>query len=89
MTTKKQTTTGGRRVSAPTPAPRAIGYLRVSTAGQAEKGMGLEAQRAKVEEYAAVHKIELLELVREAASGGVRDGEALSHEHRPRLLELL
>jgi site-specific DNA recombinase len=61
----------------------------VSTAGQAERGMGLEAQRSKVEEYAREHGHDLLEVVREAASGGVRDGEALSHEHRPRLLELL
>ena len=79
---------GGRRKPA-SHSSRAIAYLRVSTAGQAEKGMGLEAQRSTVEQYAREHSLELLELVREAASGGVRDNEALSHEHRPRLLELL
>jgi DNA invertase Pin-like site-specific DNA recombinase len=86
MAKKTDTEKGGRRGPA---SRRAIGYLRVSTAGQAERGMGLQAQRTKVEEYAREHSLELVELVRETAGAGVRDGEALSHEHRPRLLELL
>jgi site-specific DNA recombinase len=68
---------------------RTIGYLRVSTAGQAERGMGLEAQRSKLEAYAREHGLELDEIVRETASGGVKDGELLSVEHRPKLLALL
>ena len=68
---------------------RAIGYLRVSTDGQAERGMGLEVQRERVTEYAQAKGLELLEVVREAASGGVRNGEDFSYEHRPILLELM
>ena len=33
---------------------KAVGYIRVSTEGQAEKGISLEAQRAKIEAYAAL-----------------------------------
>ena len=36
-------------------ATRAIGYLRVSTNGQAENGYGLEAQRDQVEQFCADH----------------------------------
>jgi site-specific DNA recombinase len=67
-------------------ARRAIGYLRVSTAGQAERGMGLAAQRDSVEEYARAKGLHLVDVVEEAASGGVRDGEEFSWEHRPALL---
>src|SRR5213078_4427195 len=85
MAAKQTTTSGGTASSCP---PRAIGYLRVSTAGQAEHGLGLEAQREQVKRYAAEHGYNLLEVVSEAASGGVRDGETLSYEHRPVLLSL-
>jgi site-specific DNA recombinase len=68
---------------------RTIGYVRVSSAGQAEKGMGLAAQRAKIEAYAAEQGWDLLEIVEEVKSGAVRDGELFSHAHRPRLSGLL
>jgi site-specific DNA recombinase len=68
--------------------PRTIAYVRVSTVGQAEHGLGLEAQREQVTRYAAAHGLDLLEVVAEAASGGIRDGETLSYEHRPELLSL-
>ena len=68
---------------------RAIGYLRVSTDGQAERGMGLRVQRERVAEYAKAKGYELVAVVEEAASGGVRNGEELSYEHRPVLLSLL
>ena len=88
MARRTQTTREGGRHS-PASSRRAVGYLRVSTAGQSEKGMGLQVQRECVQEYARAKGLELAEVVKEAASGGVRDGEALSHEHRPRLLALL
>ena len=69
--------------------PRAVAYLRVSTAGQAERGMGLESQRDRVTELAKAKGYELVDVVREAASGGVQAGEELSWEHRPVLLELV
>ena len=39
---------------------RAIAYLRVSTEKQADAGVSLEAQRAKVEVYAALYDLELV-----------------------------
>jgi site-specific DNA recombinase len=68
---------------------RAIAYLRVSTGLQAEKGMGLEVQRQAVTEYAAASGLELVDVVQEAASGGVQVGEVFSWEHRPVLLNLI
>lgn len=68
---------------------RAIGYIRVSTAGQAERGMSLPAQQERVREHAKGKGWQLLGIVSEAASGGVRDGEEFSWEHRPQLLELI
>ncbi len=68
---------------------RVIAYLRVSTALQRDEGLGLAVQRDRVEEYARAKGHELLEAVEEAASGGVRDGEEFSWEHRPVLLSLL
>lgn len=70
-------------------ATRAVGYLRVSTAGQAEKGMSLAAQRQRVRTHAQARGWRLVDLVREAASGGVRDGEEFSWEQRPALLDLM
>lgn len=39
---------------------RAVAYIRVSTDKQAEHGVSLEAQRAKVEAYAALYDLELV-----------------------------
>jgi site-specific DNA recombinase len=68
---------------------RAVGYLRVSTQGQADRGMSLAAQRDRVTEYAKEHGWQLVDVVEEAASGGVREGEVFSWEHRHALLALL
>jgi site-specific DNA recombinase len=68
---------------------RAMGYLRVSTRGQAERGMSLASQRDNIEELCQRKGLELAGVVEEAASGAVRDGEELSYEHRPILLRLL
>lgn len=67
----------------------AIAYLRVSTTRQAEEGMGLAVKRDLVVECAKHRKLDLVDVVEEAASGGVRDGEEFSWEHRPVLLDLL
>lgn len=42
---------------------RAVGYIRVSTEDQAREGVSLEAQRAKIEQYAALRDMDLLEIV--------------------------
>ena len=68
---------------------RAIGYLRVSTDSQAEHGLGLEVQRDTVSAYGALKGYDLIEIVQEAASGGVKEGEEFSYEHRPVLLALM
>ena len=72
-----------------TPAGRAIGYVRVSTRRQEEKGMSLADQREAIHEYARDRKLALLDVVQEAASGGVLAGEEFSWEHRPVLLALM
>jgi DNA invertase Pin-like site-specific DNA recombinase len=61
----------------------------VSTQGQAEHGMSLADQADRIREYAARKGYELVRVSREAASGGIREGEELSYEHRPVLLELI
>ena len=45
---------------------KAIAYLRVSTDKQADKGISLDAQRAKVEAYAQLYDLELVETVIDA-----------------------
>ena len=47
---------------------RAVAYLRVSTDKQADKGFSLDAQRAKVQAYASLYDIELVEVIEEAES---------------------
>jgi len=42
---------------------RVIGYVRVSTAVQAEEGVSLDAQRTKLAAYAVAHDLELVDLV--------------------------
>ena len=73
----------------PSQPARAIGYVRVSTAGQAEHGMSLDAQRERIVEYATAKGYELLEVAAETASGAVQDGEEVSWEHRPVLSSLV
>lgn len=48
---------------------KAIGYCRCSTAEQANSKLGLDAQRAAIEAFAAQEGIELLDIVEEVASG--------------------
>lgn len=47
---------------------RAIGYIRVSTDKQAEQGVSLEAQRQKIEAYASLYDLQLVDLVVEQGS---------------------
>lgn len=68
------------------------GYLRVSTETQAEKGYGLEAQRAEINKYAEDNNIVLSGLFTDAGVSGAakdtaEDNEAISK--RAGLLDLL
>ncbi len=47
-------------------ANKAIGYIRVSTRDQAESGASLESQRSKIEAYAVLHDLELVEVIEDA-----------------------
>lgn len=55
----------------------AIAYLRVSTDKQAETGVSLEAQQAKLAAYAQLYDLELVEVVVEAASAKTLDRPGL------------
>lgn len=41
---------------------KAVGYIRVSTDEQANSGVSLDAQKAKIEAYAALYDIELIDI---------------------------
>ena len=47
-------------------AIKAIGYIRVSTRDQAESGASLASQRTKIETYAILHDLELVEVIDDA-----------------------
>jgi site-specific DNA recombinase len=49
---------------------RAIGYVRVSTDEQATSGVSLDAQRAKIEAWCALHDVELLAIESDAGISG-------------------
>jgi DNA invertase Pin-like site-specific DNA recombinase len=52
---------------------RVIGYVRVSTDGQEESGLGLADQRARIEEEAARHGFTDVDIREEVRSGGRAD----------------
>jgi site-specific DNA recombinase len=47
---------------------RTVAYLRVSTDKQADRGVSLDAQRAKVATYAELYDLELVEVVVDAGA---------------------
>jgi site-specific DNA recombinase len=61
---------------------QAIGYVRVSTDRQAEQGVSLEAQEAKIRAMATVQSAELLDVI-------VDGGESAKSLNRPGLQRLL
>lgn len=64
---------------------KAIGYIRVSTQEQATSGYSLDAQKAKLEAYAALYDIELTDIVVDA---GV-SAKSLKREGLQRVLQTL
>lgn len=61
---------------------RAIGYVRVSTDRQADRGVSLEAQAEKIRAMAGVHNAELLDII-------VDGGESANSLQRPGMERLL
>lgn len=51
-------------------AIRAVGYIRCSTEDQSDSGLGLDAQRERIERYAALRGIEVVEYISDAAVSG-------------------
>ena len=49
-----------------TAQPRAIGYIRVSTAQQASEGVSLQAQESRIRAYCELHGLELLQVIVDA-----------------------
>jgi site-specific DNA recombinase len=47
-------------------AMKVLGYVRVSTDEQAMSGVSLEAQQAKLEAYASLYDLELIEVIADA-----------------------
>ena len=62
--------------------PVAIGYLRVSTAGQYESGLSIEAQRSRIEAMATISEYSLARIIEDKAASG-------KSLHRPGMIELL
>lgn len=54
--------------STPTRPPRAVGYVRVSTDKQADLGVSLDAQAAKVRAMAELHDAQLVDVVTDAGA---------------------
>jgi DNA invertase Pin-like site-specific DNA recombinase len=70
-----------------------VGYIRVSTERQAASGLGLEAQRSAIREYAARQGRDVVEIYVEAESGRLKDrpqlNTALAHCRRAKATLLI
>lgn len=75
------------QASRPRPAARqrAVAYLRVSTEEQADKGVSLAAQRAKVQQYAELYDLDLVDVIEDAGASA----KSLARPGLQRALELL
>jgi site-specific DNA recombinase len=64
---------------------RTVAYVRVSTDKQADKGVSLDAQRAKIEAYAALYDLDIVEVVVDAGASA----KSLDRPGLTRALEML
>ncbi len=48
---------------------KVIGYIRCSTFEQKQSGLGLEAQREKIESYCSLYDLNLLQIIQDSCSG--------------------
>ena len=49
---------------------KVIGYIRVSTEEQSKDGVSLDVQREKIEKYAQLYDLELIEILQDAGASG-------------------
>jgi site-specific DNA recombinase len=56
-----------RTTHSTTGTTKAVGYLRVSTDKQADHGISLDAQQAKIAQYAVLYDLELIEVIVDAS----------------------
>ncbi len=70
--------TAPRSPAAPSARPRIVAYIRVSTDKQAEHGVSLDAQRAKVTQYAELYDLDLVAVELDALSAKNTDRPALA-----------
>lgn len=63
---------------------KVVGYLRVSTDGQAESGLGLEAQKKTIESYSTKIGVDIINIFSDEGLSG-----ALSLEKRPGMLSAI
>ncbi len=66
-------------------AKNVIGYARVSTRDQAESGASLASQRQKIEAYATMHDLDLVEIIED----GGYSAKSLDRPGMARLLKLI
>jgi len=64
---------------------KAIGYCRVSTEEQAKEGISLEYQKAKIEQYAKLHNLNLVEVIIDEG----KSGKDLNREGIKKILSLI
>jgi DNA invertase Pin-like site-specific DNA recombinase len=57
-----------RQAKTATQSTKAVGYIRVSTDKQTEHGVSLEAQQAKIAQYAALYDLELVDVIIDAGA---------------------
>ena len=61
---------------------KAVAYSRVSTAGQAEKGVSMEDQKLKIEQYADLYGFSITEFITDG-------GESAKNLNRPGVQRIL
>ncbi len=66
-------------------AKNIVGYARVSTRDQAESGASLASQRQKIEAYATMHDLDLVEIIEDAG----HSAKTLDRPGMARLLKLI
>ena len=65
--------------------PRVVAYMRVSTEKQAEQGLSLDAQQAKLAAYAALYEVDLAAVSQwERETIGERTAEAMAYKRQQR-----